>query len=313
MGFLVVAVNLRSILRNISNCKKDIAAYVPDIVILVDYPGFNLRIARFAKNAGFKVCYYISPQVWAWKESRVEKIKKYVDKMYVILPFEKKFYANLGYEVEYVGHPLLDIIDKNESSDFRQDHQLTEEKIIAILPGSRKHEINAMLPTMMKMKESFPAYQYVIAGAPGVEEDYYNTFENSSSFKLVFDQTHDLLRESHCAMVTSGTASLETALFMIPEVVCYKGNEISYQIAKWLINVDYICLVNLILDKPVVVELIQDEFNERNLRKSLGALLEDEEVRNNILKEYTHLNDLLTETGASQKVATQIDKFIKAD
>ena len=231
--------------------------------------------------------------------------------MFVILPFEKPFYAKHNFDVNYVGHPLLDVIETRAASSIRKDEGLSDLPIIAMLPGSRKHEISEMLPVMMKMKNHFPNYQYVIAGAPGQELAFYETFEGISDFKVIFNQTYNLLQESYCAVVTSGTASLETALFMVPEVVCYKGNKVSYHIVKLLIKVKYICLVNLILDKPVVTELIQNEFNETNLKESLGALLENEDGRSEMLLEYAKLNELLAGNGASKQTAKGINDFIK--
>ncbi len=250
MGFTEVILNLRTILKNIELCKKDILEHKPDVLVLVDYPGFNLRIAEFAKKNGIKVFYYISPQVWAWKQSRVQHIKKFVDKMFVILPFEKEFYKKFNYEVDFVGHPLLDAISSPASAWLRepQPARSNENRIVALLPGSRKQEISTMLPVMLKMKKYFPEFEFVIAGAPSVPESFYKDFISDDT-KVLFNQTYSILQNSYAALVTSGTATLETALFGVPEIVCYKGGMISYEIAKRLVKVDYISLVNLIVEK----------------------------------------------------------------
>src|SRR5699024_792593 len=238
--------------------------------IFIDYPGFNFRIAKWAKNQGFKTHYYISPQIWAWKENRIKAIKRDVEEMYVILPFEKEFYEEKHhFPVNFVGHPLLDVIEnyqKNSFEEFIKKHELKEKPIIALLPGSRHQEITKMLSTMLQMPDEFPDYQFVIAGAPSQDKEYYQPFIKKDNVKLVMNDTYSLLEFSHAALVTSGTATLETALFNVPEVVCYKGNWVSYQIAKRIIKLDFISLVNLIMDREVVTELIQGEFNAKNLK-----------------------------------------------
>ena len=312
MGFAEVVMNLRTILNNIKFCKQDILAYAPDALVLIDYPGFNLRIAEFAKKKGFTVHYYISPQIWAWKENRIKKIKRDVDHMYVILPFEKNFYEDKHqYPVNFVGHPLLDAIADRPLVDydsFLKEHGLNENPVIALLPGSRKQEIKKMLNVMLAMVPRFPDHQFVIAGAPGQERSFYEPFMADGNVALVENNTYDLLSVSTAALVTSGTATLETALFKVPEVVCYKGNELSYQIGKRLVNISYISLVNLILDKEVVTELIQDEFNAQNLENELFKIL-DHKHREFIFDQYYELETKLGGKGASEKTAQLIVKY----
>ena len=312
MGFLEVAMNLKTILNNIKFCKKDISNYQPDVLILIDYPGFNLRIAQFAKSLGIKVVYYISPQLWAWKEGRVETIKKYVDEMLVILPFEKDFYKKHGVEAHFVGHPLLDAISDLPPIDiqkFKQSHHLDEREIIALLPGSREQEVAKMLQLMLSVRCHFPNYQLVIAGAPSLPKEFYKRFEDAD-VHFVSNKTYDLLRCSKAALVTSGTATLETALLNVPEVVCYKGSRISYEIGKRLIkNIKYISLVNLIMDKEVVKELIQTELTTENLIHELKLVLEGN--RRRILKDYELLRERLGGKGASNNAAEIILKAAK--
>ncbi len=311
MGFTEVVMNLRTILNNIRFCKKDILEYHPEVLILVDYPGFNLRIAEFAKKKGFAVHYYISPQIWAWKENRIKKIKRDIDYMYVILPFEKDFYEDKHeYPVDFVGHPLLDAIANRvpvSLENFSKENQLSDRPVIAVLPGSRKQEITKMLSVMLKMVSKFPDHQFVIAGAPSQGKAFYDSFIEDDNVALVQNKTYDLLSVASAAMVTSGTATLETALFKVPEVVCYKGGEISYQIGKRLVNVKYISLVNLILDKEVVKELIQEEFNEKNLEDELFKIL-DHKHRDQIFDDYYELEQKLGGKGASDKTAKLIIK-----
>jgi lipid-A-disaccharide synthase len=310
MGFTEVLMNLRTILNNIDFCKKDILEHKPDVLILVDYPGFNLRIAEFAKAEGIKVFYYISPQIWAWKQSRVHKIKRVVDKMFVILPFEKEFYNRFDYHVDFVGHPLLDAVS-NYSSELNTLFVTSDKPIIALLPGSRKQEITVMLPLMLSMKKHYSNYQFVIAGAPSQPNEFYQTFmEGGSDVKIVFNQTYQLLQKAQVAMVTSGTATLETALFGVPEVVCYKGGAISFAIAKQLVKVKYISLVNLIMDKEIVKELIQNELNETNLKIELDKLL-NPDGRKKMLSDYTELTTKLGGSGASKKTAGLMIEYLK--
>ncbi|MGQ0829988.1 MAG: lipid-A-disaccharide synthase [Bacteroidota bacterium] len=309
MGFTEVLMNLRTILNNISFCKTDVLANRPDVLILVDYPGFNIRIAEFAKAAGIKVFYYISPQIWAWKQSRVHKIKRVVDKMFVILPFEKEFYQRFDFPVDFVGHPLLDAV-QNYSEQLGSLSVDTNKPIIALLPGSRKQEISTMLPLMLSIKSQYKNYQFVIAGAPSLNNEFYQKFITDADVKIVFNQTYQLLQKSEAALVTSGTATLETALFGIPEVVCYKGGVISYSIAKTLIKVKYISLVNLIMDKLIVTELIQNELNETNLKVELDKLLEPA-TRSRIIADYIELKQKLGGSGASKKTAELMVGYLR--
>jgi lipid-A-disaccharide synthase len=313
MGFAEVLMNLKTILRNIDFCKKDIARFNPDVIIFIDYPGFNMRIAKWAKPLGYKTHYYISPQIWAWKENRIKAIKRDVDKMYVILPFEKDFYEKKHqFPVEFVGHPLIDAIHNRQKADIdalRKQYNLDARPIIALLPGSRKQEITKMLSIMLSVVNDFPDYQFVIAGAPAQDYHFYEQFLTNKSVHFVSNRTYDLLAISTAALVTSGTATLETALFKVPEVVCYKGSWVSYQIAKRIITLKYISLVNLIMDKPVVTELIQSELNSKNLKTELAKLLNPDN-RRRILADYDALETKLGGIGASQKAAKLITTAI---
>ena len=313
MGFIEVAQNLKTILRNIKLCKADILAFQPDAIIFIDYPGFNMRIAKWAKQLGISTHYYISPQIWAWKENRIKSIRRDVDKMYIILPFEKEFYElKHNYNVEFVGHPLIDAIQNRTPQDaegFKKEHNLDSRPIIALLPGSRKQEIQKLLTVMLSVVDDFPDYQFVIAGAPSQEYEFYKQFLNNSAVKFISNKTYDLLSISYAALVTSGTATLETALFKVPEVVCYKGSWASYQIGKWIITLKFISLVNLIMDKEVVKELIQDECNKKNIGLELQKILTVEH-RLNLLKQYDLLEKKLGGTGASEKTAKLIIKHL---
>ncbi|MGO3706621.1 MAG: lipid-A-disaccharide synthase [Mesonia hippocampi] len=315
MGFVEVLANLRTIFKNISLCKKDIEAYKPDVIIFIDYPGFNFRIAKWAKQQGYKTHYYISPQIWAWKENRIKSIKRDIDEMYVILPFEKDFYEKKHhFPVHFVGHPLLDAISNRTHisfANFIEKYKLPNKPIIAILPGSRKQEITKMLNTMLLVTRHFPSYQFIIAGAPSQQREFYTPFLEKNQIHLVMNDTYDLLEVATAAMVTSGTATLETALFDVPEVVCYKGSYISYHIAKRIIKLNYISLVNLIMDKEVVKELIQNDFNEKNLTNELQKLLNPEH-RNALLQEYKLLKNKLGGVGASTHTAELIYKNLNA-
>ena len=313
MGFIEVVMNLKTILGNIKFCKRDILDFKPDALVLVDYPGFNLRIAEWAKSERIPVHFYVSPQVWAWKQSRVKKIKACVDHMYVILPFEKPFYDKFGYQVEYVGHPLLDEIQhynsQRHANDFRVENGLDDRPIVAVLPGSRKQEVSKKLPIMLAAANTLQDVQVVIAGAPSLAPEFYKEFMNSE--QIVFGKTYDLLSNSRAAIVTSGTATLETALFKVPEVVCYKGSNVSYQIAKRLIKVDYISLVNLIMNKEVVKELIQDECTAENIIREIEPLIGETEKRNQMMAAYDELEKQLGGGGASAKVAQSLLKTIR--
>ena len=309
MGFVEVLFNLKTIFKNISFCKNDIVKFNPDVVIFIDYPGFNMRIAKWAKKKGIKTHYYISPQIWAWKESRIKAIKRDVDQMFVILPFEKTFYEDKHqFPVHFVGHPLIDEISNRTQVDvelFKKENNLDQRPIIAILPGSRKQEISKMLEVMLSIVEDFSMYQFVIAGAPSQDEKFYKSFIKTSNVHLLLNKTYDLLSVSYAALVTSGTATLETALFKVPQVVCYKGNQISYEIAKRIIKLNYISLVNLILDKEAVTELIQSDFNKKMVFKELTKILDDDN-RTVLFSDYHELEDKLGGIGASEKTAKLI-------
>jgi lipid-A-disaccharide synthase len=309
MGFAEVVFNLKTILNNIKFCKQDIEQFQPDVLIFIDYPGFNMRIAKWAKQKNIPTHYYIAPQIWAWKENRIASIKRDFDKLYVILPFEKDFFENKHqFPVEFVGHPLIDAIAakaQKSSDQFKHENNLRDKPIIAVLPGSRKQEISKMLAVMLSVSADFDDYQFVIAGAPSIDNSFYHQFLKNKNIALVSNQTYDLLANATAALVTSGTATLETALFKVPEVVCYKGNWISYQIAKRIITLKYISLVNLIMDKEVVKELIQEDCNTKNIKLELSKLLEPK-TRTVILKNYDLLEKKLGGNGASAKTAELI-------
>ena len=311
MGFWEVLTNLRTILKNIDYCKKDIANFKPDVLIFIDYPGFNMRIAKWAKQQHIPTHYYISPQIWAWKENRIKAIKRDVDFMYVILPFEKAFYEQKHqYPVHFVGHPLLDAIAQREEVDaetFKSENGLDSRPIIALLPGSRKQEIAKMLKIMLSVVDDYHQYQFVIAGAPSIDYEFYQQFIKEENVHFVSGKTYDLLSVSYAALVTSGTATLETALLNVPEVVCYKGSWLSYHIAKRIIKLKYISLVNLIMDKPVVTELIQGDLTKKNLEKELDKL-STYTRRDEIFKDYVLLREKLGGEGASEKTAALIVK-----
>jgi lipid-A-disaccharide synthase len=314
MGFAEVILNLKTIVGNIKRCKNDIANFNPDVIIFIDYPGFNMRIAKWAKERGIKTHYYISPQIWAWKENRIIAIKRDFDELYIILPFEKDFYEKKHhFPVHFVGHPLIDAIKNREittEQKFRTENNLDDKPIIALLPGSRKQEISKMLEMMLSIVDDFKEYQFVIAGAPSQDFSFYQSFLKNENVHFISNQTYDLLAISHAALVTSGTATLETALFKVPEVVCYKASWISYQIAKRIITLKYISLVNLIMDREVVKELIQDDFNTRNLKIELTKIL-DSTNRSRILADYNELEIRLGGEGASDKTAKLIVNALK--
>lgn len=313
MGFVEVLKNIPTIFKNISFCKKDIEIFNPDVLVFIDYSGFNLRIAKWAKQKGFRTNYYISPQVWASRASRVEKIKRDVDMMHVILPFEKEFYASYKYDVNFVGHPLIDAIaDRKQvgETEFRKEHNLGDKKIIALLPGSRQQEITKMLSVMLSVVDSFKEYQFVIAGAPSQDYSFYKQFIKTDNVCFITNKTYDLLSISFAALVTSGTATLETALFKVPQVVCYKGSNISYQIAKRIITLKFISLVNLILDKEVVTELIQNDFTKESLKSELTKILTDSH-REEVFLAYYELEQVLGGKGASAACARLIIEGMK--
>jgi lipid-A-disaccharide synthase len=317
MGFVEVVMNLRTILRNIRQCKKDIAQFQPDAIVLIDYPGFNLRIAEWAHAQGIPVLYYISPQIWAWKQNRVHKIKQVVDRMYCILPFEQAFYAKFGVEVDFVGHPLIDAIEAYRIGHFDKEKFLKESgldhrPIIALLPGSRKQEISIKLPIMLEAADRFADdYQIVVAGAPSSPLNFYTPLLKGRKVIVVQNKTYDLLSTASAAMVTSGTATLETALFKVPEVVCYKGSAISYQIARRLIKVPYISLVNLIMNREVVKELIQHECNADSIAEEMRRVLPGGQGREKMLNDYNQLIETLGGSGASAKTANLMLKTIQ--
>ncbi len=309
MGFAEVVTNLKTILRNIAFCKSDIENFKPDVIVFIDYPGFNLRIAKWAKPRGYRTFYYISPQIWAWKENRIRQIRRDVDQMFVILPFEKDFYEKKhAFPVHFVGHPLIDAIQRHPGvtpDAFKAEYGFDHRPIVALLPGSRKQEVQKMLEIMLSVVPDFPDYQFAIAGAPGLSHEFYAPFLTDARVHLVHNRTYDLLSNASAALVTSGTATLETALFKVPEVVCYKGGWISYQIAKRILTLKYISLVNLIMDKEVVKELIQSELNTKNLTTELHKLF-DSEKRSEMLANFDELERKLGGSGASKKAAKHI-------
>ncbi|MEN9952279.1 MAG: hypothetical protein RLZZ520_547 [Bacteroidota bacterium] len=317
MGFAEVVSNISTILSNMKFCKKDICSFHPDVVVFIDYPGFNLPIAKFVKLKGYKTVYYISPQIWAWKEKRIHTIKKVIDKMMVILPFEKTFYEKWKYPVDYVGHPLIEIIDQYQQSlDKKEVKNVlgldTGKKIIALLPGSRKQEIAKKLPIMLESSNDFPDTLFVVAQAPGISDEFIASFTDKyNNVKVIKNKTYDLLSIADAALVTSGTATLETALFRVPEIVCYKGSPISYAIAKQLIKVKYISLVNLIMDQAIVKELIQHELTGVNIKKELNELLYNEDRKNKYKEDTDKLYTLLSAGGkASEKAALIIHQLV---
>jgi len=300
MGFLEVVRNLPTILRNFRFCKKDILEYRPDALVLIDYPGFNLRMAKWAKKHGIRVIYYISPQLWAWHTARVHAIKRCVDKMIVILPFEVDFYKKYGMDVAYVGHPLLDVIPAESAAALPKS---TGKKIIALLPGSRKQEVGRILPPMLSVVKAFPDFEFVIAGATALPDEFYEPFlSGHPTVRLVRGNTYDLLRSAAAALVKSGTSTLETALVGTPQVVCYAGNPLSFAIAKRVVRVPYISLVNLILDRPLVRELIQDDLNTEALKNALGEILKPDNAKA-LRAGYAELRQKLGAGGASERAA----------
>ena len=309
MGFAEVVINLRTILKNLKFCKDDIIAWQPDVLILIDFPGFNLKIAEFAKANGILVCYYISPKVWAWNQKRVLKIKRIVDHLFCILPFEVNFYKQWGMEVDYVGNPLLDAISAfKPDPDFSQYHQLSDKKVIALLPGSRRQEISRLLPDMIAAAERWPDYQFIIAGAPSFEQTYYDQYLNITGIKVLFNATYDLLNIAHAAIVASGTATLETALFNVPQIVVYKGNPVSITIARALVKIRFISLVNLIMDNGVVKELIQQDCNQQKINEELNLILGGA-YRDKMLNKYKMLHEKMGAPGASEKTAGLIIRY----
>lgn len=312
MGFAEVISNLRTILRNIAFCKKDVLSYNPDVLILVDYPGFNLRIAKYAHKLGLKIFYYISPQVWAWKQSRVKLIKEVTDKLFVILPFEKEFYARFDCDVDFVGHPLLDAIENDPLPALKVIDNIDDDKpLVALLPGSRKQEVSRLLPVMSQVAIENPNYRYIVAGTSSVPKEVYAGCLNGTDVLIEYDNTYALLGAADAALVTSGTATLETALFGVPEVVCYKGSPISYMIAKQVIKTKYISLVNLIMDRKVVSELIQGECNAKNMGEELKKILNQDTQRSKMIEDFKELKEKLGGSGASANAAEGMLKALK--
>lgn len=318
MGFWEVATHLSAILKNLKDCKKDLLSFAPHVLILVDYPGFNMRIAQFAKKNGIKVVYYISPQVWAWKTRRIHQIKRDIERMITILPFEKPFYAKYHYNADYVGHPLLDAVDihlseNEEVRSFRQRHHLNEKPIIAILPGSRKQELVKIMPLMLEVMDNFPDYQFVMSQVTWLPKELYHSLIKDKKVTLVQNETYALLLNAEAAMVTSGTATLETAILGTRQVVCYKTSTVSYHIAKSVAKdvIKYISLVNLILDKPAVTELIQNDLNKERLTNELQKILYDESAIAQMQSDYSRLLDVLGNRGASKRAAAIVEMVAK--
>lgn len=317
MGFIDVLKNIKKIGSNFNYCKKKIKEYLPDVIILIDYPSFNLNIAKFANSLGLKVFYYISPKIWAWKEYRIKAIRKYVDRMFVIFPFEIDYYKKFNYDVFYEGNPLVDkieskIVNKIPKENFIRQNNLTQKPIIAILPGSRISEIERILPRMLHaIQGKYKEYQFVIAGTGSIDPDIYHTYIENNDVSLIFDQTYDLLSHSAAAIVTSGTATLETALFNVPEVACYYTSKINYLIAKQLVNVKFITLVNLVMDKLIIKELLQNDLNDRQIQSELDAILYNEEYRMNMINNFQQLRLKLGTTGSANRIARRMYNFLK--
>jgi lipid-A-disaccharide synthase len=314
MGFLEVLLNIRTIFRNIKFCKEDLISWKPDALILVDYPGFNMRIAEFAHKQGFKVIYYIAPQMWAWRQKRVHKVHKRTDLAFVVLPFEKDFHARFGYHVEFVGHPLLDSVNEfHPDTKFPEKNNLTGKPVIAIVPGSRKQEISRILPTMLSIIPQFEQYQFVIAGVSSLDESFYQKFIKGSQIRIITGKTYDLLSHSKAAIVTSGTATLETALLGTPQVVCYKMSFITALLAWLVVRVENISLVNLVLGRRSVAELIQYRFTKKSLSRELKLILEDQQTHKRIQEDYHEMRIKLGEKGASAKAARLIISKLNPD
>jgi lipid-A-disaccharide synthase len=312
MGFVEVITNLGTVLRNIKMAKQDILANKPDVLILIDFPGFNLKIADFAKTHEIPVFYYISPKVWAWNQKRVLKIKKIVDRMFCILPFEVDFYKSWGMEVDYVGNPILDAIALNKpNANFKSNYGLDDRPLIAFLPGSRRQELERVLPEMLKIVERFPEFQFAIAGAPSFSEKDYEQYLSNYSIPIIFNDTYNLVLNAKAAVVTSGTATLETALLKTPQVVVYKGNSISIAIARMLVNIKYISLVNLVMDDDVVKELIQEDCSGEKISAEIDLIMNDQSYRKHMLQNYEKLASRMGQPGASERAAELMIKYLK--
>ncbi len=307
MGLWEVVKNIKTIFQNLKNCKSDIINFQPDAVILIDYAGFNMKIAKFCKEKGIKVIYYISPKVWAWNTKRALKIKALVDHLLVIFPFEVDFFAKFGYKVDYVGNPIMDEIEGFVPEiNFKHKYKLSEKPIIAILAGSRMQEVEVMLPTMVKMLSYFPQFQFIISGVDNLPKEIYSKY----NLPVIFNDTYNLLHNSEAALVTSGTATLETALLGTPQVVCYKTSLLTYQIGMLLIKVKFASLVNLIMEKETIKELIQHDFNVENIEKELNSIIVGGKKRETQLAEYQKLKDKVGKSGASERAASLILKYL---
>lgn len=320
MGIVAVVRNLGKLKANIRVCCEDIAAWQPDVIILVDYAGFNLRIARFAKTQGFRVFYYISPKLWAWNTGRVKQIRQHIDRMFVIFPFETDFYLRYGIKAYYAGNPLVDAIhDRPQQAEtfeaFTLANGLSGRPLIALLAGSRAQELKHVLPEMLKMVAHFPDYEFVIAGAPSMTEDDYKPYVGNSEVKIIYGQTYRLVHQAKAALVTSGTATLETALLHTPQVVCYsgEGGAFSYWLFKTFAKVKYISLVNLMLDKEVVTELLMQKLNEKNLLRELSGILYDDDLRQQMLADYEEIGCRLGDPGTSERFARMMVEEIRGD
>lgn len=314
MGLIEVLRNLRSISKNLKKVKRDLQETRPDVLILIDFPGFNLKVAAFAKKLGLRVFYYISPKIWAWNQKRVYKIKQLVDHMFCILPFEVDFYQQFNYRVDYVGNPLLDAIDSYQfQADFRLKNQLGPLPIIALLPGSRKMEIEHLLPEMVELYFKFPGHQLIVAGAPNFDRALYERYIGELPIEVIFDQTYDLLKNADAAVVTSGTATLETALLRVPQVVVYKANPITVAVARQVVRVSFISLVNLINNYLSVIELIQKECTSHNIAEELDRLVNDAAHRSSILENYDVLREKMGDPGASERTASLIFNYLKKE
>jgi len=320
MGFINVLLNIRTIKRNLEFCKKDVLAFKPDALILIDYPGFNLRIAKFAKKYNLRVFYYISPKVWAWKKYRVKKIKAFVDEMVTIFPFETEFYKKYDFDVHYVGNPLLDSISAFRKKALPKDeffkiNDLDERPLVALLAGSRVQEIKRMLPFMVKIAGQFPNFQFVVAGVKIIDGELYNTYLKDSGVKLIFDQTYDLLNSSHTALVSSGTAALETALFNVPQTVIYKvegGWVTDFIFRNFIFKMAGVSLPNIIMNREIVREFIQMKMTFKNVKAEMERLLFTEKYRGKIFADYNRLKKLMGEPGCSKRAAEQMVKLLKA-
>lgn len=318
MGFFTVLMNLKTIKRNFKQCEADLLEFKPDVLILVDYPGFNLRMAKFAKANGIKVFYYISPKIWAWKESRIKKIKAYVDQMFTILPFETEFFKKHDFQVNYVGNPSVDALEKYKTeitdfSTFCNENDLTAKPIIALLAGSRKQEIAHNLPVMLEMVKHYPDFQFVLAGVPSLGMESYSEYLKNSDVKVIFGKTYEILQHAKAALVTSGTATLETAILDVPQVVIYKfaGGRFFFEILKLIVKVRLVSLVNLIVDRMIVKELLQHTANEKEIKAELDRILFDDKYRNEMLANYDEMDRKLGGVGAAEKAASKMIELLR--